>query len=217
MASRGLLSSEIINNDLWWKGPKWLMQREYNTNEMKFETEVEQKANKTILLHTTTNNIDDMSARFSSLGRAIRVIALCIRFYKKMKNAVHNVNKTKMKPMAEKYTLTQAQLLEMLSAVSYEVDELNAAKIILIKNCQQSHFENEIYALNEKIELSKSNSLRPLFPFIDGNRLLRVGGRLQKSNFTYNKKHPLIIPYHSNLATLIVKDAHQKLMHAGNH
>lgn len=45
---------------------------------------------------------------------------------------------------------------------------------------------------------------------------MRVGGRLQTSEFSYNKKHPIIIPYGSKLAELIIDEAHRKTMHGGN-
>lgn len=215
-ASRGLLPSQLVNNNLWWHGPDWLLQGEVNENNMrkeKYETTLERIAER-VILHTTP--VEDMSSRFSSLTRATRSIALCLRFCAKLKNAVKNNTKENIKFIGSEYTLEARQLKTLISGICFGVDELRAAKAILIKNCQQMYFENELGTLKEKKEFSKSSALKILFPFIDGEGLLRVGGRLQNSNFNYNKKHPLIIPYHGNLATLIVKDAHRKMMHAGN-
>lgn len=68
----------------------------------------------------------------------------------------------------------------------------------------------------ETHEVSKKSVLSTLLPFIDNNGILRVGGRLQNSEFSFNKKHPVIIPYGCKLAELIIDNAHKKTLHGGN-
>lgn len=96
------------------------------------------------------------------------------------------------------------------------VDELDEAKIVLIQAYQQKYFGNEIRKLQEKNKLPKESKLKSLYPFLDKNNVLRVGGRLQNSEFNHNKKHPIIIPYGCHLMELIISDAHIKTMHGGN-
>lgn len=62
----------------------------------------------------------------------------------------------------------------------------------------------------------KHGKLKPLFPFIDDRGLLRVGGRLQNSEFEFNKRHPIIIPRNCHLAWLIIHDCHRITSHGGN-
>ncbi|XP_059062778.1 uncharacterized protein LOC131855519 [Achroia grisella] len=57
--------------------------------------------------------------------------------------------------------------------------------------------------------------LKPLNPFIDQKGLLRVGGRLEHSQLSYNQKHPLLIPKQSSLTTLLVVDAYIQTLHGG--
>lgn len=45
--------------------------------------------------------------------------------------------------------------------------------------------------------------------------VIRVGGRLHQSNFSYEKKHPIILSGKDHLSSLIVFDAHIRLLHAG--
>ena len=48
--------------------------------------------------------------------------------------------------------------------------------------------------LIEKGRLSQKSSLLSLNPFLYGNHLIRVGGRLQHSELTFDQQHPLILP-----------------------
>lgn len=50
-------------------------------------------------------------------------------------------------------------------------------------------------------------------PFIDGNNLLRVGGRLQESALTNDEKHPMILPYKSRTTNMIIENAHKNTLH----
>jgi len=58
--------------------------------------------------------------------------------------------------------------------------------------------------------LSKKNSLLSLNPFIDGNQLIRVGGRLQNSDLTFDQQHPLILPKGHHITSSISEDTHKK-------
>lgn len=58
--------------------------------------------------------------------------------------------------------------------------------------------------------------MKSLSPFIDSKGILRVGGRLGNSDFSYDKKHPIILPYGSKLTNWIIHEAHAKTLHGGN-
>ncbi|GFX57644.1 integrase catalytic domain-containing protein [Trichonephila clavipes] len=45
--------------------------------------------------------------------------------------------------------------------------------------------------------------------------LIRVGGRLQKSKFSYLQKHPIILPAKHYFVNLMVRDSHEKVFHGG--
>ena len=53
-----------------------------------------------------------------------------------------------------------------------------------------------------------------LHPFIGENGLVRVGGRLKNALITYSQKFPIILPSKHKLTELIIRDAHQKQLHA---
>jgi len=68
--------------------------------------------------------------------------------------------------------------------------------------------------LMEKGSLSNKSSLLSLNPFLDGNQLLRVGCRLENSDWTFDRHHPLIVPKGHHITTLIIEDIHKKNLHA---
>ncbi|GFV31656.1 integrase catalytic domain-containing protein [Trichonephila clavipes] len=47
------------------------------------------------------------------------------------------------------------------------------------------------------------------------DELIRVGGRLQKSKFSYLQKHPIILPAKHYFVNLMVRDSHEKVFHGG--
>ena len=51
--------------------------------------------------------------------------------------------------------------------------------------------------------------------FKDGKGLWRCGGRIQKSDLPHNMIHPYLIPKNNKLSELIVKKAHENVMHKG--
>lgn len=61
------------------------------------------------------------------------------------------------------------------------VDELEKAKIVLIKAYQEKYIGNEIRKLQEKNKLPKESKFKSLYPFLDKNKVLTVGSRLQNS------------------------------------
>ncbi len=80
----------------------------------------------------------------------------------------------------------------------------------------EKHDDSRKFTRRKNVEIKKSSSLFRLDPYIDENDLLRVGGRLTKLyELTHDFKHPVIIPKRSHVTTLIIRDSHEKIGHAG--
>jgi len=92
---------------------------------------------------------------------------------------------------------------------------LENAKLYWVKEIQKYAFHQEIKLLSTKQQLPRSNPLVRLTPWIDSQGLLRVGGRLQSALLSTASKHPLILPRNSALTSLIISDAHMKMLHGG--
>jgi Family of unknown function (DUF5641)/Integrase zinc binding domain len=62
---------------------------------------------------------------------------------------------------------------------------------------------------------SGKSSLKFLNPFLDEDAILRVGGRLGKSNLPERSKHQVILPHSCHLTKLIIEHYHVVYLHAG--
>ncbi|XP_059050490.1 uncharacterized protein LOC131845442 [Achroia grisella] len=187
-ASRGLYPSELKNNVMWFEGPRFLHDKEILYVKPKdIETELE-----TAKVHITVTTCFIWD-KYSSLNRLVRIIAYCRRFL--------NIRKGRNDTSRSKY----------LSA-----KELSDALETCVRQCQREHFLEVFSNTNSTMKTNRlKGPLKPLNPFIDQKGLLRVGGRLEHSQLSYNQKHPLLIPKQSSLTTLLIADAHMQTLHGG--
>jgi len=83
-----------------------------------------------------------------------------------------------------------------------------------LKIVQAARFPNEIKILLGKGSTIKSKIVN-LSPFLDDQGLIRVGGRLQRSDVTFSRKHPILLPSRHRLTDCIIRETHEKHHHAG--
>lgn len=188
VVSRGIDPSELANCDLWWHGPKILLDSD-------FAPTCYQAALNVAITDTVTvkNKIQllPILENTSSLTKVTFVIGYVYRF-------VNNCRKTKAERSTNK---------------NLSPKELQYSLLKIISCYQAINFSQEIQSIrnNEKI----NSNLRNLSPFIDSNNVLRMAGRLQNSDLPYNKKHPVILPKNCNITDLIIRNEHLSLLHAG--
>ena len=201
MASHGLFPSELISASLWWKGPGWLHQSEEYWPKSVIElccdeTEVDELK---INVHATITSIQDPVIpidRYSSFHKLIRVTGWIYKF-------IHNCRAN-----------TQ-------SHSAHRVKEYLSVKTILIAErywltfSQSNHFSNDIISLKIKGQLPDNSRLIHFRPFLDEHQLLRVGGRIYKSDLSFTQRHPLILDGKDHLTQLIIRSEHVRLNHAG--
>lgn len=87
----------------------------------------------------------------------------------------------------------------------------------LLKLAQSQSFDEEERSLINKTMVGSKSKLKNLNPFLDNDELLRVGGRLKRSNLDYDFKHPIILPKGYIVTKLLITYEHRKLLHAGPH
>ncbi|XP_061663174.1 uncharacterized protein LOC133493623 [Syngnathoides biaculeatus] len=93
-------------------------------------------------------------------------------------------------------------------------EELEAAKIVIIKAAQRDAYPEECVALLENRAIPKSSTILNLDPFVcDG--LLRIGGRLRHASVNPEVKNPIILPKQSHVTRLLVSHRHAKVKHQG--
>ncbi|RVE43224.1 hypothetical protein evm_012104, partial [Chilo suppressalis] len=94
-------------------------------------------------------------------------------------------------------------------------EELQNSIDALVKLAQSESFGKEIQALKKKQFLDPKSKILSLNPFLDEVGMIRVGGSIDNSKFSYDKKHPMLLDVKHRLSVLIFEHEHRRLMHAG--
>ncbi|XP_076230300.1 uncharacterized protein LOC143176716 [Nomia melanderi] len=94
------------------------------------------------------------------------------------------------------------------------VEENHEDEFRIVKMVQSTAFEKDIKDL-ESGRLHPKSQLRSLTPFLDEKGLLRVGGRLQRSELPFARKHPILLPKGHHVTDLIIRETHVRYHHAG--
>lgn len=94
-------------------------------------------------------------------------------------------------------------------------EELHVATIKIVKLVQQQCFSAEFNSLNQNKPTDLKGKFIRLSPFIDDQGLIRVGGRLKRSQFEYNKMHPILLPRKHKFTELVFEHEHTRLCHSG--
>ena len=93
--------------------------------------------------------------------------------------------------------------------------EIHDACLQLTRAAQHDCFKKEIDCLVKNTPLPGSSKLKALFPFIDADGTLRVGGRLHNSSQPYDVRYPVIIPKEHRYTKLLLSEVNLRNLHAG--
>jgi hypothetical protein len=190
---RGCTPKQLIDNKLWLNGPTFLWQNETdhsdNIKNIINPSETEERRRIVCTKAVINNESSELLLKYSSFKKLINVIALCFRFYNKIKG--------------EKIT------------GPLSVKEIRFSHNVIVKLVQQEAFPDEYNCLVKNKPLPKSSPLIKLNPFLDADSIIRVGGRLVNANIFYNKKFPIVIPKRHHITNLIVEREHLRQLHAG--
>ncbi|XP_029055098.2 uncharacterized protein LOC114882376 [Osmia bicornis bicornis] len=199
-ASRGVSTSYLKDHHLWWYGPSWLKLDTSSWPEQPHPEgiliEEEMRSVKTLIVRSDRsewNLPDDVS----TWPRLLKITAYCILLCSKLSR------------YRRFSTLAQNDCKNSLAIA------IKLARSFWIRSVQIFHFSDEISAIKSGAQLPKASKLKSLNPFVDDDGLLRVGGRLENSPFSYEEKHPVILPRH-RISDLIVEQAHRRCLHGGS-
>jgi hypothetical protein len=73
------------------------------------------------------------------------------------------------------------------------VEELHNSLNLITRKAQMEMFPDEYATLKAGKALPNKNRLIALTPFLDTHHIMRVGGRLDNSPYSYDTKHPIIL------------------------
>lgn len=191
--SRGVDVSLLQSLDLWWSGPEFLryeISKWPSTPTVPKEKLPEIRAEVSLLATTVYSRPVIEFNRFSSFNMLKRSVAYVLRF-------------------VSSFTKKGSPKNLFLST-----DELKQSLYFIIRLSQKESFPEYTLLLN-KMELPKRSPLNKFKVFLDEHKLLRVGGRLENSQFCYDKKHPFLIQSTHIVTKLLFEFMHKNLMHAG--
>lgn len=195
LVSRGVKPSLLKQNVLWWHGPSYLLQNESSWPDKQFSNDNTlemKKPKKHVFVVSCVEK--DFIQNYSDFNKLCYITAYIFRFF-------HNC-RSKINSHPKQFGGLTTQ-------------EINQAVVILLKISQQEYFEKEIRKLKLGKNIQYDSKILNLNPFLDSNGILRVGGRLNNSNFEFEKKHPALLSSKSHFAQLLIKHTHLKLLHAG--
>ena len=192
LGSRGVLASQLKENQLWWCGPSWLtgrpdgwpaMTEAYQTP----ESQVEEKKSTTVLLTEAERpsgiaKVIDVN-NHSTLQRLVQVTAWVKRFVNNLRASV-----------------TQGSR----STGRLEANELKDAEIEWLKSAQ-----TELKKQHNFKQLEKELGIKT-----DRN-VLRCEGRLLNSDLEIDARKPVILPTKHPFTRLIIEECHQRVLHSG--
>lgn len=90
------------------------------------------------------------------------------------------------------------------------------AKMNIFRKLQGKHFSKELQKMAKGKNLPKESALGRLDAFVDGDGVIRVGGRLQNTELLDdNCKHPIILPSHDHVTDIFIRRLHEHVGHGG--
>ncbi|GFV75014.1 integrase catalytic domain-containing protein [Trichonephila clavipes] len=199
--SRGLNTDCLVSNSRWWTGAEFLSDSEFPKNfqqvvpELDYLTEHEKETVVQERKNLPEADRSEETALLNSDSSSIldELLELSNNYYKVINilSYIFRFNYNCRNKSKKFGPLTVAEFKE--------------SEIKLIKHAQRSLFDKK------EIPSSISN----LFPFVDGEGIVRVGVRLENASVPYLHKHPAILPKGSKLSKLYFNSLHTSLFHVG--
>ncbi|GFU61602.1 integrase catalytic domain-containing protein [Trichonephila clavipes] len=199
--SRGLSADCLVSNSRWWTGAEFLSDSEFPKNfqqvvpELDYLTEHEKETvvqeRKKLLEADRSEETVLLNSDSSSI--LDEFLELSNNYFKVINilSYIFRFNYNCRNKSKKVGPLTVAEFKE--------------SEIKLIKHAQRSLFDKK------EIPSSISN----LFSFVDGEGIVRVGGRLENASVPYLHKHSAILPKGSKLSKLYFNSLHTRLFHVG--
>ena len=95
-------------------------------------------------------------------------------------------------------------------------DEIQNAKMILCRVTQLESYPEEYNQSKYNKVIPKNSSLLPFKPFMHES-LIQEGRQIKHVDLPFNIKHQIIIYHNHQIASLILRDIHERYMHTGRH
>ena len=193
LPSRGMNPVELSLSNLWIHGPKWLREPvgedQVGETTMPIECAAEMRAKDRDLtlnlLVTADSPRLDLAIRCDDHSSLQRLLSVTLHVMR----FVNNLKRKLRKDAAAE-------------ATSFETPNV---EVLWIKEAQRCLTESGGFKT-----LEKQFNL-----FQDGDGIWRCGGRFSSADVPYNVKHPILLPKEHHFTLLVVRRAHERVLHNG--
>ena len=232
--SRGMSPKDFVEKAAWITGPdflkepvkSWLKEETYEDHVDPDSPEVK---NVKVNISTVKESSDIVKRlrRFSSWFKAKMAVALCLKYKRHLRDRVLAKRKVSSCLASDEGPAGRKDV----NSTRVNVADLEEAEMEIIKHLQTNEFPSEIKSLQDvqekvvygsrksdkekKALFRKTSSLRMLDPVLDGDGVMRVGGRIRKANLPPTLKNPVILPKSSHISSLIISHVHERTHHSG--
>ena len=228
-ASRGLTVDKMIQNSRWLNGPEFLTKEEHfwprdpSHHQMERSTDdPEVKRDVQIYIQTaisqpTEEVLTKLFHRLSSWDKLRKAFAWLLRF------KIWFIQKHRRLSVNSSLSMSHTLRGDL------SVNEVQVAEREIFRHIQKLSFPDVVEALQRLTrsqeslrevkpglkKLKMAMSLSKLNPMLDGEGILRVAGRLENADISYDDKHQIILPYRHHVTNLIIQKYHQEAGHPG--
>ena len=187
LPTRGMTVVQLSLSKIWWNGPEWL-----ERPEAEWPKHPKNEAGIALLMMALADNevpkyVEDIvdTPRTSKYLRTLRSVAWMLHWRKSNRNAQ-----------------------TMLTS-----EELQCARNVILKQVQRKFFWKELKSLENGQPVLRQSCLMSLHPFLEGG-LIRMGGRLQQVEATFDELHPVLVKK-CGVVDQLVLHIHEQMQHAG--
>ncbi|XP_050419539.1 uncharacterized protein LOC126832715 [Patella vulgata] len=203
-ATRSVQASAMQTSS-WLNGPQFLL-KNHNAVIESFEV-LEAESDKEV-----KSDVTNFKTRVSVLSR------LGTQRFEKFSSWTKLVKTiARLKHVARAFKKDNMSDTSHLIWTSCTVIAFDDAEEFVIREVQREVYEDDFQFLSSGKQLPKSSSLTKLSPYIDKDGLMRIGGRLDYSNIPEAEKHPILVPGKHHIATLLIRNFHERVHHQGRH
>jgi hypothetical protein len=230
IASRGSLLKDLLVNDLWWQGPKFLKTEEKDwpaqpSFEISEEAKKELKTKDEVFcgfIGTFTSSSDPADSKRYALPSELMFIDVsrhstwisALRAVATIFLQVGRILRRSHKP--DKDFQPSQKVLDTWT-ISRNLATQKAEKLV-IRQAQMEAYPEMMDELRKGLKIT-NKKLITLRPFLDEEGILRVGSRVAHvKNLHLDQRQPMIIPKDSHIGQLLIRHIHADILkHVGGH
>lgn len=186
--SRGLTPAQLVNHPLWLHGPPWINNpiNEWPIKPFVSNDSLDMPELKPVSLVTTTPEEPFLCSLARKFSSWTKFLhTLCYIF----------------------------KFSKRLPSGSITEFDLKFVEQKIVTSVQAVHFDTEISNLKKGNPCSAA--ILKLNPFLDGDGILRVGGRLSNSDENFDYKHPVLLPGRDYVVEMLIRHYHCRNLHTG--